>query len=85
MPRDGISVLLSRGRHQSPLCLPYVNTQQEEGCSNQEKGSQQIQNFWHLVLERVTGRQARGLQMEEIGYKYQTIVYLSLKWQEETN
>ena len=43
------------------------------------------QIFWHLVLERVTGRQARGLQMEEIGYKYQTIVYLSLKWQEETN
>ena len=23
--------------------------------------------------------------MEEIGYKCQTIVYLSLKWQEETN
>ena len=32
--------------------------------------------------ERVTGRKARGLQMEEIACKYQT--FLSLKQQEET-
>ena len=34
--------------------------------------------------ERVTGRKARGLQMEEIGCKWQ-IFFFSLKWQEETN
>ena len=35
--------------------------------------------------ERVTDRKARGLQMEEIGCKCQTLFYLSLKRQEETN
>ena len=35
--------------------------------------------------EKVTGRNARGLQMEEIGCKCQTFFYLSLKQQEETN
>ena len=34
-------------------------------------------------FERVTGRKARGLQMEEIACKCQT--FLSLKPQEETN
>ena len=34
--------------------------------------------------ERVTGRKARGLQMEEIGCKCQTFL-ISLKRQEETN
>ena len=34
---------------------------------------------------RVTGRKARGLQMEEIGCKCQDIFYLSLNLQEETN
>ena len=41
-----------------------------------------------LQTERVTGRKARGLQMEEIGYKCQTFFfffYLSLKQLEETN
>jgi len=36
------------------------------------------------MLERLTGRKARGLQMEEIGCKCQTFL-ISLKWQEETN
>ena len=38
-------------------------------------------------LERVTGRKARGLQMEEIGYKCQTFFFfnLPLKQQEEKN
>ena len=36
----------------------------------------------HVDPERVTGRKARGLQMEEIACKYQT--FLSLKQQEET-
>ena len=36
------------------------------------------------VSERVTGRKARGLQMEEIACKCQTF-FLSLKQQEETN
>jgi len=31
-----------------------------------------------LPVERVTGRNARGLQMEEIGSKYQTFFYPSL-------
>ena len=35
-------------------------------------------------FERVTGRKARGLQMEEIGFQVSNIFYLSLKWQEET-
>ena len=35
--------------------------------------------------KRITGRKARGLQMEEIGCKCQTFFSLSLKWQEETN
>ena len=35
--------------------------------------------------EKVTGRNARGLQMEEIGCKCQTSFSLSLKRQEETN
>ena len=35
--------------------------------------------------EMVTGRKARDLQMGEIGYKCQTLFYLSLKQQEETN
>ena len=35
------------------------------------------------TCERVTGRKARGLQMEEIGFKCQT--FLSLKRQEETS
>ena len=35
------------------------------------------------VCERVTGRKARGLQMEEIACKCQT--FLSLKRQEEIN
>ena len=35
--------------------------------------------------ERVTGREARVLQTEEIGFKCQTCFYLSLEWQEETN
>ena len=35
--------------------------------------------------ETVTGRKARDLQMGEIGYKCQTLFYLSLKQQEETN
>ena len=34
--------------------------------------------------ERVIGRKARGLQMEEIGCKCQTF-FISLKQQEETN
>ena len=37
------------------------------------------------VNERVTGRNARGLQTEEIGCKCQTFFSLFLKWQEETN
>ena len=37
-----------------------------------------------LAREQVTGRKARGLQMEEIGCKCQTF-FLSLKQQEETN
>ena len=55
-----------------------------------------LQDYFHLfqvcvsrviwdVFERVTGRKARGLQMEEIGCKCQTFKNLSLKWQEETN
>ena len=35
-------------------------------------------------IERVTGRKARGLQMEEIGCKCQTF-FISLKRQEETS
>ena len=35
--------------------------------------------------ERITGRKARGLQMEEIGCKCQTFFSLSLKHLEETN
>ena len=35
--------------------------------------------------ESVTGREARGLQTEETGYKSQTFFYFSLKLQEETN
>ena len=35
--------------------------------------------------ERVTGRKARGLQMEEIGCKLSNIFYPSLKQQEEIN
>ena len=35
--------------------------------------------------ERVTGRKARGLRMEEIGCRCQTFFYLSLKRQEEIN
>ena len=35
--------------------------------------------------ERVTGRKARGLHMEETGCKCQTFFNLSLKKQEETN
>ena len=36
--------------------------------------------------ERVTGRKARGLQTEEIGYKCRTFLFfLSLKQQEETS
>ena len=35
--------------------------------------------------ERVTGRKARGLHMEETGCKCQTFFNLSLKRQEETN
>ena len=48
-------------------------------------GSQQyyLSRLGHF--ERVTGRKARGLQMEEIGCKCQTFFYLSLKRQEETN
>ena len=37
------------------------------------------------AFERVTGRKARGLQMEKIGCKCQAFFYLSLKQQEETN
>ena len=39
------------------------------------------------TVERVTGRKAKGLQMEEIGCKCQAFFFsLSLfKWQEETN
>ena len=37
------------------------------------------------VNGRITGRKARGLQMEEIGCKCQTFFNLSLKRQEETN
>ena len=35
--------------------------------------------------DRVTGRKAKGLQMEEVGCKRQTFFNLSLKQQEETN
>ena len=38
-----------------------------------------------VMHERVTGRKARGLQMEEIDCKSQMFFSLSLKWQEETN
>ena len=34
------------------------------------------------LIEGVTGRKARGLQIEETAYK---CIFLSLKWQEETN
>jgi len=38
-----------------------------------------------MILRGLTGRKARGLQMEEIGFKCQIFFfYLSLKWQEET-
>ena len=40
--------------------------------------------FRHLFpIERVTGRKARGSQVEEIDCNYQSCVF-SLKWQEET-
>ena len=38
-----------------------------------------------FYIERVTGRKAWGLQMEEIGCKGQIFFNVSLKSQEETN
>ena len=50
-------------------------------------GKTTLENMSILLhdVERVTGRKARGLQMEEIGCKCQTFFNLSLKRQEETN
>ena len=56
-----------------PLSLPYVNWASQEGCLLYLKSS-----LWSsdLPFERVTGRKARGFQMEEIACKCQTFLSL---------
>ena len=65
-----------------PLSLPYVNWASQEGCLLYLKSS-----LWSsdLPFERVTGRKARGLQMEEIACKCQTFLSLLSSRRKQTS